>query len=135
MCEAGAAQAREARPAQGRAVATDRAPEAQGSCEGVQEFYTGALVLSYSAMFHAARALLFRDGWTEKSHACVVAYLRARYVSRGKLERRYLAMLDAARLERHETLYGLEVTVAREDAELTLRAAREFVSRVAKLIS
>lgn len=93
------------------------------------------MVLSYSAMFHAARALLFRDGWTEKSHACVVAYLRARYVSRGKLERRYLAMLDAARLERHETLYGLEVTVAREDAELTLRAAREFVSRVAKLIS
>jgi len=39
------------------------------------EFYEESIVSSYTSMFQAARALLFRDGIIEKSHACVVAYL------------------------------------------------------------
>ena len=38
-----------------------------------------AVINGYSAMLDAARAVLFRDGWREKSHACVAAYLRAKY--------------------------------------------------------
>ena len=34
---------------------------------------------SYTAMFHAARALLFRDGIKERSHLCIVSYLREAY--------------------------------------------------------
>jgi len=34
---------------------------------------------SYTAMFHAARALLFRDGIKERSHLCIVSYLKETY--------------------------------------------------------
>lgn len=43
------------------------------------------VVLAYTAMFHAARAILFRDGVVEKSHICVVEYLKEKYVKPGRL--------------------------------------------------
>lgn len=96
--------------------------------------YSGALILSYTAMFHAARAVLFKDGWAEKSHVCVAAYLKERYVQTEKLERRYLSMFDTGRIERHETLYGLEATTSSEDAEHVLNKAKEFVTKVAEIV-
>jgi uncharacterized protein (UPF0332 family) len=42
-------------------------------------FFEESIVSSYTSMFQAARALLFHDGVIEKSHACVVAYLREHY--------------------------------------------------------
>jgi uncharacterized protein (UPF0332 family) len=38
--------------------------------------YDASLVLAYTSMFHAACALLFRDGIVEKSHVCLIEYLR-----------------------------------------------------------
>ncbi len=37
--------------------------------------YNSAISAGYMAMFHSARALLFRDGLREKSHFCVARYL------------------------------------------------------------
>lgn len=113
-------------------IARRRLEEAESSLKS--GIFTGSLVLAYSAMFYAARALLFRDGWTEKSHACVVAYLRTKYVKAGKLEQRYLSMLDTARIERHETLYGLETTVAREDAAHMIDRAKEFLAKITEIL-
>ena len=31
------------------------------------------VVLAYTTMFHAARAILFKDGIIEKSHVCLIA--------------------------------------------------------------
>jgi len=42
-------------------------------------FYEESIVSSYTGMFHSARALLFKDGITERSHACVIAYLSKEY--------------------------------------------------------
>lgn len=113
-------------------IARERLKEAEVSFR--KGIYSGSLVLSYSAMFHAARALLFRDGWSEKSHACVVAYLREKYVNERKLEQKYVSMLDSCRAERHETLYGLETSVLDEDAERMVRKAREFVKRMEEIV-
>lgn len=114
-------------------IADQRLKEAEVSLEN--GILSGSLILSYTAMFHAARAVLFRDGWAEKSHVCVVAYLRERYVKAGKLEQRYLSMLDASRMERHETLYGLETEISDEDAEHMLVRAKEFVAKIAEIVS
>ncbi len=113
-------------------IAKLRLEEAEASLKG--DIFSGSLILSYTAMFHAARGLLFRDGWVEKSHVCLLAYLRERYVRVGKLEQRYLSMLDASRIERHETLYGLEATISREDAGHALSKAKEFVSKIAEIL-
>lgn len=113
-------------------IANQRLKEAEASLRN--GILSGSLVLSYTAMFHAARAVLFRDGWAEKSHACVVAYLREKYVKGRKLEQKYLSMLDMSRVERHETLYGLEVTISGEDAEHILAKAREFVTKIDEIV-
>ena len=113
-------------------IAKERLKEAEASFENA--IFSGALILSYTSMFHAARGLLFRDGWAEKSHVCVVAYLREKYVKAGKLEQRYLSMFDAGRVERHETLYGLETDISREDTEYALAKAREFLAKISEII-
>jgi uncharacterized protein (UPF0332 family) len=60
-----------------------------------------SVILAYTAMFHAARAILFRDGVIEKSHVCLSEYLRENYVKKGKISESYVNALDSARLDRH----------------------------------
>ena len=37
------------------------------------------IVSSYMAMFHAARAILLRDGVKERSHECIPVYIKESY--------------------------------------------------------
>ena len=71
-------------------------------------FYEESIVSSYTGMFHSARALLFKDGITERSHACVIAYLSKEYGQ--SLGQDRISWLDTYRLERHESFYGLEAS-------------------------
>ena len=41
--------------------------------------YRVVAILSYTAMFHAARAILFMDGIKERSHECIPVYLKEKY--------------------------------------------------------
>ncbi len=59
--------------------------------------YDNCLISSYLAMFHAARAVLFRDGWREKSHFCIARYQEEKYARAGKLERVWIDVLDRLR--------------------------------------
>lgn len=54
--------------------ALDMAAKALEQAEQLMEheFYEQAILYSYTSMFKASRALLFRDGIFEKSHYCVV---------------------------------------------------------------
>lgn len=92
------------------------------------ELVNSCLVSSYSAMFHAARALLFRDGYREKSHYCVVRYLEEKYVKKGRMPRRVIDLLDRFRNLRHTDLYQLDFFVTKDEAEESIRSA-EFVIR------
>jgi len=96
--------------------------------------YSGAVVFSYTAMFHAARAILFRDGFVEKSHACVAEYLKEVYVKGGRLSQKYVGMLKDARFERHEVLYGLEAKGSQDEAKYLVECAREFLEEVKRLL-
>ena len=90
------------------------------------DFFEESIVASYTSMFQAARAILFHDGVIEKSHACVVAYLREYYSS--KLGQNMINWLDTYRLERHESFYGLEKSVIDEDeAKDALEKSEKFL--------
>ena len=93
------------------------------------DFFEESIVASYTSMFQAARALLFNAGIIEKSHACVVAYLREYYSS--KLGQNMINCLDTYRLERHESFYGLEKTTIDEDeAKDALEKSEKFLESV-----
>jgi uncharacterized protein (UPF0332 family) len=98
-----------------------------------KDFFEESIVASYTSMFQAARALLFYDGVIEKSHACVVAYLREHYSS--KLGQNMINWLDTYRLERHESFYGLEKSIIDEDeAKNALEKSEKFLESVQQIL-
>ncbi len=99
------------------------------------DFYEQAVLYSYTAMFQGARAILFKDGIFEKSHYCVIEYLKRTYVQSGKLDQSHIHWLDTYRIERHETLYGLEKLDIREnDASAAISSAKNFLVAIRRLI-
>ncbi|RLI81696.1 hypothetical protein DRP07_06850 [Archaeoglobales archaeon] len=72
--------------------------------EAIINFESGALrsalASAYLAVFHFARAILFRDGVREKSHYCVGVYLE-KYVRQNLLEGKWIAFFDGIRSIRH----------------------------------
>ncbi len=100
------------------------------------EFYMESRLLSYTGMFQAARALLFKDGVFERSHACVVEYLKVNYTKKHTLDINYVNWLDSLRIERHESLYGLDlIDVSKEEAEDALSKGLKFVEKVTEILS
>ena len=99
------------------------------------EFYMESRLLSYTGMFQAARALLFKDGIFERSHFCVVEYLKENYVKKHILDINYVNWLDTLRVIRHESLYGLEIVEeSLEDAEDAYEKASKFIDKVARIL-
>ncbi|MDV3103349.1 MULTISPECIES: HEPN domain-containing protein [Thermococcus] len=96
--------------------------------------YRSSLIASYMAMFHAARALLFKDGWREKSHYCIARYLDEFYVKTGKLDGSWVELLDRMRELRHEDQYDIVYTPEAEEAEEALEIAGKFIDVVKKLL-
>jgi len=97
------------------------------------DFFEESIVSSYTSMFQAARALLFQDGVIEKSHTCVVAYLREHYSS--TLGQDKINWLDTYRLERHESFYGLEKSnVDEHEAEDALEKSEKFLETVQQIL-
>lgn len=96
--------------------------------------FDSCLVSSYAAMFHAARALLLRDGFREKSHYCVARYLEERYVNKRKLNREVVDLLDRFRELRHEDLYELDFFATKEDANQAIENAEIVIREIEKLM-
>jgi uncharacterized protein (UPF0332 family) len=94
-----------------------------------------SVISSYLAMFHSSRAVLFRDGYREKSHACIARYLDEVYVKTGKLEARWVSLLDYNRELRHESQYDAIFVTSVGEAEKALVSAREFVDRFKVLLA
>ena len=99
--------------------------EAENSLKGVA--FNSSILASYMIMFHAARSILFFDGYREKSHACVARYLEEKYVKTGKLDRKWVELLDHSREIRHNDQYDLSFFSTKEDAENALKSARDFL--------
>lgn len=85
---------------------------------------------SYTAMFHAARALLFRDGIKERSHICTVSYLRETYPRL----RRLANQLDVYRRNRHNTLYALDFLISDDEAHQAIKDAEIFYKQISDIV-
>jgi uncharacterized protein (UPF0332 family) len=97
-------------------------------------FFDESLVASYSAMFQAARAVLFNEGIIEKNHYCVILYLTERHSSDIGLE--MISWLDTYRLERHQWFYGVErLGTDMQESEEAIRRAGEFLERAQKVLN
>jgi uncharacterized protein (UPF0332 family) len=101
-----------------------------------KDMFDASLIFSYTSMFHSARALLFKDGIVEKNHYCVILYLLENYVNKGKLEQKYINILDHLRMERHDSIYGLDVEgISQEEAEDAILGANDFLNIVKNMLN
>jgi len=91
-----------------------------------------AVIGAYSAMLDAARAVLFRDGWREKSHACVAKYLEAKYI--GELGEEAVQLFDEYRDKRHKTMYSGDYYPDMEEAARVVSFAEKFINGVKGLL-
>lgn len=89
------------------------------------------IIESYMAMFHASRAILYKDGIQEKSHFAIYIYLKEKYSD--KIPLHILNFLNIHRTERHETLYGLEYKPEKQDSITAIEDANLFVNEINKL--
>jgi len=81
---------------------------------------------SYTPMFHSARALLFKDGIKERSHLCIVSYIRETYPRLRRLSNQ----LDAYRRNRHNTLYALDFLISEYGAQQAIEDAELFYKQI-----
>jgi uncharacterized protein (UPF0332 family) len=96
------------------------------------EIYESTIIFAYMAMFHAARAILFKEGFIEKSHYAVVMLLQERFSA--TLGIGLISKLDSMRTARHEGLYGLNTDFSEEDAKMAIQDAKEFLEKVKKIL-
>lgn len=96
--------------------------------------HNSAVLSSYLAMFHSARAILFKDGYREKSHACVARYLEGLYVKKKLLDKKWVELLDHYRELRHSDQYNLSFFTTETEAKKALESAKGFVEIMEDLI-
>lgn len=97
------------------------------------EYFDIAFTLAYQAMLHAARALLFKDNVKERSHVCVVLYLKNKYRENPELAK-YFNILDSYRLSRHEVAYR-GGQVSKEEASDAIKDAKGFLKLVGGILN
>ena len=112
-------------------IAGDKLKTAKGAFR--KKFFDFCIIYGYISMFHSARSILYHDGIQEKSHICIILYLKEKYSK--KIPPYLLQSLDSFRKERHETLYGLDFKVDKKDAELVIKDAENFLEIVKKIIN
>ncbi len=98
------------------------------------KIFENAVTTAYTAMFHAARALLYRDGFKERSHYALCVYVSEKYEDR--LEKRFLHSLESLRQEHHHLTYGIgkRAEVSAKEAEKALQVAREFTKAIKRIL-
>jgi uncharacterized protein (UPF0332 family) len=94
--------------------------------------HDATVLLAYGALLSASRAILFNDGMREKSHACVVRYLEARYGD--KLGMQTIALLDSFREARHEVQYSAAFRASGLQAKEIVKFAEEFIEKAEKIV-
>mgnify|MGYP001614576888 FL=1 len=88
--------------------------------------YAWTTIQAYTSMLNVARAILYSRGIRERSHYCVVQYLRENFSDKlGDL----VEKLDVLRRERHAALYSSRNSINKLMAEERLRWGKEFLRR------
>ena len=93
--------------------------------------YDITIFCSYTSMFHVSRALLFKDGIKERSHICIISYIKETYPNMRKLANQ----LDTYRRNRHNTLYALDFLTSKDDAYQAIEDAKSFNDQIKNIIN
>ena len=117
-------------PAELEQAAADLMAARQSLAQGS---YKWASIQAYYAMFHAARALVYKAGLRERSHHCLQYALRELYVKTKQLDVRLVESLQLAKVLRENAdYYG---RFSSDSAGQLVNDAEEFLAAAKGLIA
>jgi len=96
--------------------------------------YDSCLMTCYQAIFLSAKSVLYKDGYREKSHACVARYIEEKYAKLGKIELKWIELLDRYRDLRHDDEYSVFFFASKKDCEELIKFASGFIEQMEKII-
>lgn len=111
-------------------VAKSDLSDAKASYEN--ERYKWSTIQAYYAMFHAARALIYSQGYREKSHYCLAVALRALFVDEGTMDAQLVHdFLNAMNL-REAADY--EAEFSQSGAKAVIVSAEKFIAKAIAIL-
>jgi uncharacterized protein (UPF0332 family) len=94
--------------------------------------YKWSTIQAYYAMFHAARALIYSQGYREKSHYCLAVALRALFVDEGTMDASLVRdFLNAMNL-REAADY--EAEFSQSGAKAVIASAEKFMKKAIAIL-
>lgn len=96
--------------------------------------YDGSVIMAYLSVFNAARSVLIKDGFRERSHACVSKYIEKYYVPK-HLDKKHIMLFDRYRNLRHADQYDVGFIATAEDAKNMMNFASEFIGKIRKIVA
>jgi uncharacterized protein (UPF0332 family) len=93
-----------------------------------------ALIALYNSIFHAARAILFKDGIKERSHYCVSKYIEDKYQQKELFTLKQTIILDSLREKRNHIQYSVYQTRITENLDELYNEAEEFLEKTKEII-
>jgi len=96
------------------------------------ERYKWSTIQAYYAMFHAARALIYSQGYREKSHYCLAVALKALFVDEGTVDAQLVRdFLNAMNL-REAADY--EAEFSQSGAKAVIASAEKFMKEAIAIL-
>ncbi len=92
-------------------------------------FYEDAASRAYYAMFYATSTLLWTKGLGSSKHSGIISMFNQYFVKEGLIEKEYGKMLIKGYELREMADYKM-YSITKENAEIALKRAEEFVGRV-----
>ena len=89
-------------------------------------------IKSYYSAFHALRALLYSQGYRERSHYCLIQAIITHFVDEGKLDLKLIKRFEKIKTLREKADYELEFSDA--GAEQALQVAEELLKESKEIL-
>ena len=94
------------------------------------DYYTAAINRAYYAIFYAANALLATKKLARSKHSGVLSAFRQHFVKTGILSSELSDIYGQVMEDRHEGDYEIITATSKEDAEVDILQAKQFVDAV-----
>jgi len=98
----------------------------------INEDYKWASVQAYYSMFHAAKSLVLKKGYREKSHYCLLIALKELYLNQGLINQEMVDNFELCMHLRHDADYGL--LYDQESARTAIKYAEVFLKKTLKIL-
>ena len=96
------------------------------------ERYKWSTIQAYYAMFHAARALIYSQGYREKSHYCLAIALRSLFVDEGTMDAKLVRdFLNAMNLRQAA---DYEAEFSQSGAKAVIASAEQLIEKATAIL-